>query len=1216
MSPNAARPRPLALRTTRAFCPGLALLLMLATAPGLFAQVTGNATLRGTVSDSTGAVLPGASVSLINERTREQRTATTDSRGGYFFAAVVPSTYTVRVEISGFKTREAKGLTISFADARGLDVTLEVGQQSETVTVTAEAEIIQTETGAREGLLNAKQIDNLSIIGRSSIELLRIMPGVVAPDQTQMESVGFITGANNTASYTVNGVRGTNNTVSLDGSRLIDIGSNSGLIISPNNDMVQEVKVQSSNYAAEFGTSGVHIAATTKGGGSEFHGTLYDYLRDHRFAANDRSNSIAGIEKPKSSFHYPGGNLSGPVLIPGTGFNKNRDKMFFFLGLEIQRQKVDNGSRFTVVPTLGQREGVFNDLGGGQHLNQPTTVNIPGGFPGAGTPAPNNDLRPYINPVGRALIGLYPTPNYNDPDNRYNYVYSQLEPNNRWESTLRLDYNITENTKAYLRLAYSKEELTQPRGLWWGASDVELPTPNLASSRGRSASLNVVHVLNPTMTNELLLTASKLELDNDYKDPSKVSLESLGIGSFRGFFPRQVDYAPLNLVTWGDQGIGNLNAAGNPLFAHNDTIQLADSVTKVLNTHVIKFGASVEQVTKKQNFQNNEEIEFEFASWGQPGATGSTLGDMIVGRPVQVTQGTKTPNGHFRHYNIDAYVQDSWKIKPNFTLEYGVRVARMPNNTEINGLGAVFIPQDYDRSQGPFINGDVRRLNGVSYAATGDVPDRLIPNRPTYFMPRINFAWDLGGKGDTVIRGGGGLFYNRAQGNAEYDVLRLAPNSYSAKIDSWGGEGLGGGQGLTFDTLRLVDPYTRLGAQSVVSINPDSIDYPRITTMSLSVARRIPFQQVLEVAYVGSLARHLQQRRKANTIPEGFLLTNHPGVSSDLTVPVNRAALNSDLVNTFKPFPAFNEVTFVEYTGTSAYHSAQVTLSRQTGKRFQYFLAYTFSKSLGTTTLNENDGNGLDPLDPRSRSWGILPSDRTHILNVSYNYTAPDLAPKGFNNAVTRGLLNGWQISGISTFSSGSPLKVRFSGDLQSTNAGLAWAGTPSHNVSSGNTVGPVAPDFRGNPQRGGGGVGDHILDINQIVIPAFPNSGPYVSPFYLRTPSRMNHDITLFKNFRINDKQRLQFRAGLFNVFNQAYATSAIANDIDGSAGGGTGEVRLDTVCNVRRSGVPNGAGGTTEVCDPTGGYSFTEQTKQNFGKVNLLRGHRIVEFALKFYF
>ena len=198
---------------------------------------------------------------------------------------------------------------------------------------------MQTETGAREGVLKADQIENLSIIGRSSLELLRILPGVVAPDSTAFESVSFGGGANNTQGYTVNGIRSSGNTVSLDGSALIDIGSNSGVIVTLNNDMVQEVKIQSSNFAAEYGAGGMNVSAVTKSGGSAFHGALYIYNRDSKFAANDRSNSIAGVEKPKSKFNYFGGNVGGPILIPGAGFNKGRNKAFFFAGLEIQRQR-------------------------------------------------------------------------------------------------------------------------------------------------------------------------------------------------------------------------------------------------------------------------------------------------------------------------------------------------------------------------------------------------------------------------------------------------------------------------------------------------------------------------------------------------------------------------------------------------------------------------------------------------------------------------------------------------------------------------------------------------------------------------------------------------------------------------------------------------------------------------------------------------------------
>ena len=425
-------------------------------------------------------------------------------------------------------------------DTRGLDVMLEVGSLTDVITVSTPLEIVQTETGAREGVLRAEQIENLSVLGRSSLELLRILPGVVAPDNTAFESVSFGGGANNTQGYTVNGIRSSGNTVSLDGSALIDIGSNSGVIVTLNNDMVQEVKVQSSNFAAEHGAGGMNVSAVTKSGSSQFHGSLYFYNRDSKFAANDRSNSIAGVEKPKSKFNYYGGNAGGPVLLPG--FNKDRNKMFFFAGLEVQRQMVDPGARFGVVPTLKQRNGDFSELltSNGQNLRQNAgPVYIPGGSPGAGTPAPGNDLSPYITPVGRVLANLYPAPNYTRADNQFNYVLSQLEPTNRLDFKTRIDYNISSNTKAYIRIARESEEVEGARGVWWGASEVALPSPNFGENVGRSVAGSVVSVLSPTMTNEALVSWSRLTLDNTYKDPSKMTLAGNGISMPGPFGCRQ-----------------------------------------------------------------------------------------------------------------------------------------------------------------------------------------------------------------------------------------------------------------------------------------------------------------------------------------------------------------------------------------------------------------------------------------------------------------------------------------------------------------------------------------------------------------------------------------------------------------------------------------------------------------------------------------------------
>ena len=339
----------MARRGTAALC------TLVLTSVTVLGQGSTTATIRGNIQDPSGGVLPGATITVTNTGTKAVQTVVSDDRGQYQFGALFPGTYDLRVELSGFKSYERKALALSPSDNRGIDVRLDVGQQSETITVTAQQEVIQTQTGAREGVLSAKQIDNLSVIGRSALELLRILPGVVT-DFNQGESVSFGGGANNTQGYTVNGIRSSGNTVSLDGSSLIDIGSNSGVIVTLNNDMVQEVKVQSSNFAAEYGAGGMNVSGVTKAGTSAFHGQGYYYSRDSKFAANDRSNSIAGTPKPKSKYQYPGGNIGGPISF-GDSYTKNRDKLFFFAAFEVQRQQVDSGSRFnrTVYPGDAQR---------------------------------------------------------------------------------------------------------------------------------------------------------------------------------------------------------------------------------------------------------------------------------------------------------------------------------------------------------------------------------------------------------------------------------------------------------------------------------------------------------------------------------------------------------------------------------------------------------------------------------------------------------------------------------------------------------------------------------------------------------------------------------------------------------------------------------------------------------------------------------------------
>jgi hypothetical protein len=1215
------------------------LLLLMSGSPESNAQTTGSATLRGSVKDPAGAVVTNATVVLINEATKIERRASSNQDGLFVFSAVNPAVYTIKIESPGFKTLEQTGLALSSNDTRGMDFVLEIGAPTETVTVSAATETLQTETGAKENTITAKQIENLSIISRGSLELLRILPGVVAPNTSALESVSFQGGSNANDQYNVNGMRGQNITVAIDGARMMDIGANNGTIITANPDMVQEVKVQTSNYAAEHGSSSVMVHATTKSGTSGFHGSLYDYSRDYRLGANDRSNTINGIERPASKYNYPGGNIGGPLNLPRKIFGplaETRDKLFFFAGFEYYYQRVDEGSTLGVVPSLKMRQGDFSEVG--TPLDVPSGCNAPGYVPGQ--PAPNNSLAPCMDPtgLGNTLLNLYPQPNFSDPTGgNNNYVYSVLRRNDRNQFSSRFDYNISDRTKIYVRLAREYEEQGYPKGLWWNSSNYELPGDLASKNLGRSVVVNLTNIISPTMTNEVLFGASKLKLNYDFNDPDKVSYAALGVQR-SGLFPNTNPYLPLGVTTGGE---GDLRTAyGFPILAWNDSFTITDNLTKVYKSHALKFGMFIEQANKRQ--QSNLDYQIELAQWGQNGGTGYNFGDLYTGHPLQVTTGTDRPLDNFRYYNYEFYAQDSWKVRSNFTLEYGLRVAFLPNNFERKGLGILFDPRAYDPSQGLFIDGDPSRPNGILRAATSEIPKGVLDNPPPAFMPRLNFAWDVGGKGDLVVRAGAGLFYNRVQGNYDYYSSGVMPNSYRSRINAFSDNI----NGITFAGLNAINPFSNIASVDVNSRDPNSNHIPRVANMSLTIEKKLPMNNIFTVAYVGTQGRHLPQQKQINFAPlgamtsglivptaqqvlssEGGAACSDPGSAacqqlivertSNLANPAHRAALDDVAARQFRPYSNYNTIGYYQFTGTSSYHSLQTTLSRQTGK-FSYFATYTYSKALGTTAVMETDGSAwADPIDTRGRSWGVLPFDRTHIFYLSYNYYLPDVARGALNNRLTRGLFNGWQISGITTFQSGTPMRIRFGRDGDSLGSGdmaRAYFGTDAYNNDGNTNAGAITPIYLRNPSVSNEGkVGDALIDINALAIPAFGTSGPAQVPFYFRYPSRSNFDVTVFKNFKISESKSFQFRAGFFNLFNQAYPTMIDINN----PGASDIYLRLDTQCSAdSMTTVPNGVGGTDEVCNPQGPFTFTSDTINNFGRITNKRGRRIVELALKFYF
>jgi hypothetical protein len=1166
-------------------------LVIMACDSGVSAQTGGAASLRVSVFDPSHASLPNAETTLINDRTGEKRTGATNDTGTVVFTAVVPDSYTIRVAKTGFRTYEERNFILNPSATRGLDVNLPLSTASEKVTVTAEAPLVMTETGARENTITARQIENLSIISRSANELLRILPGVVAPDGPDLQVVGFETGSNNSSLYSVNGTRGVSNNTSLDGSRVTDTGTNSGTAgttITLNPDMVQEVTIQTSNYAAEFGSSGVQITAITKSGSKTFHGEVYDYLRNYGLNANDRSRSILHVPRAKDKYNYPGGNLGGPVFIPGTDFNKNHDKLFFFFGAEVQRQTYDSGAIQSRVPTADQRKGI--------------------GFQNINTGAPFDLTASQIDPIGTALVNLYPMPNATAPGYYgENYVFAGLAPINRNQEILRVDYKVNEKTSTFIRLAREYENHDYPLGLWWNTSSYELPTHIAGSNLSRSGALDITSVLNPTFTNELVISASKLKLDSDYADPKKVSLQALGLQSLIGPFGAQSPYAPVALLTGGDGSVGNMWANGGlPIFSRPATFSITENLSKVKSAHILKFGGLFERATREQNQSATAEGLFNYGPWAY-NSTGDVFADMLAGKLGLYNQAKRLPVGDYRYFNVEAYAQDNWKVRKNLTLEFGLRFGYYPSVVDLNNHGLLFDPSKYDPTQGLLIGGDPTRPNGVLTTARNQIPRGVVDNPAPHFLPRLGFAWDIFGNGSTVVRGGGGLFYYRVSTVFQAQDLQQPPNSYNVNFFGSNYTGLDGGKGLDYNDIGQLDPYTVLGAIPIQSQNPKSVFTPRVTTMSFSVAHRLPKSTVFEVAYVGSIGRHLPERHSIDFIKPGALLSGTVG-NADLSVPVQRLAVgqNGGLLVPFTPFPAYQDVQYADFGGTSAYHSLQTTLKRQTG-HLTYLVAYTFSKALGLQSVNES-GDLVDPVDARHRSWGVLPYDRTHVLNVSYSYQLPDGARGSFRNRLTAGVLNGWQVSGITTYSSGMPYRLNFGGELSQGYTAIGFFGSNAYSTSV-NSSSAIAPVFTSNPSRSGTAVGDKILDINSLAIPAFGQSGPYVSPFYLRSPNRSNTDFSVFKNFPIGESARVQFRAGFFNMFNQAYP-------IVSGAGGADFNTYLNTDCNVRVDNVPNGTGTSNGVCDPTQGYHFTPDTLANFGKIQNKHGHRIVEFALKLMF
>lgn len=1074
---------------TMARASALVVCFLACTTRCLFAQAT--ATIVGTVTDPSGAVVAGGQVSITDTKTGQIRTVTTNSAGSFLAADLQIGTYSVAVTAPGFKKYEQTGIVLNVNDTIRVDATLQVGEATESVTVAAEAVQVQSDTNEQSNLISGLQVTQLALNGRNITQLASIGTGVSA------DSLDFSTPSpllvDSTLSF--NGQRPDHNVWLVDGGENYDRGGGGGISTLPSADAISEFKALTSNYSADFGQgSGGTMTIIIKSGTKDFHGTLWEFVRNDDFDANTFFANQSGSGKPELRLNTFGYNLGGPIFIPHF-YNRDRNRTFFFWNQEWRR--LIQGSQSSVSPAFPEswRTGDFSSLLPGSVIKDPKT-----GQPFGGNIIPTNRLDP--NAQVFLHTGAFPLPNAAGN----NYTSAPAVPTDVREEILRIDHQITDKISLMGHFIDDLTNQTNPVSLW--SSDTYPTIQTLIKSPSYAAVLHMTYTISPNVVNELAYNYNGnriiLNPSGTYKKPAGWDVPQ--------YFGNNNDDRLPTISIGGNYGV-NYDPGSWPWYNSFDSNQVRDDVSWTKGNHNFKFGGTFMRTRKNQDIFGDTQGDFTFNG----NASGNAFADFLLGYASSYSELAIQDNVHIRNTTLGGYFEDNWRASSRLTLNLGVRWEGVPHAYDVQNRLSNFVPTLYNYADAPEFNSDGSMnpngpgftkvpgialsstpfyLNGVGISGLGGYPRSIVQNHWNNWGPRVGFAFDLLGNGKTVVRGGFGMFYERIQGNDVYDMGPNPPFSYDPSANN----------------VYLSNPSTNYLTNQTAGLPfyPASFtalaysDYKLPTSMqwSFGIQQQVARSAVLSVSYVGDSNYHQPDVRNINTVP--------------LDDP-NRAAIAAGTFNNpneQRIYPGFADIDMTEASTGSNYNSLQIGYRMEATKGLTLQGSYTWSHELDYTT---GDLNALSDPFNRAFDYGSGDYDRRQIATFNYVYDLPFF--RSTDHPFVHSALGGWQLSGITTFESGTPL-------------------TPTYS-DSGTQLGLNGGDTTARPDVAG------TLTYPKTVAQWF-NPGIYVAAPLLSFgdaargsivgPGRNNWNLSLFKSFAlpfIREGARLEFRGETFNTFN-----------------------------------------------------------------------------------